>query len=95
MALRTLLPGPLLLATLFAIGYALHSSMLDGVRQVQRDLEANFRSVLAAALGKLDLVTREEFEVQQQVLARTRERLEQLGARLAELEAALKPPKKG
>jgi hypothetical protein len=73
----------------------LAAAVPDGVRQVQRDLEANFRSVLGAALGKLDLVTREEFEVQQQVLARTRERLEQLGARLVELEAALKAPKKG
>jgi hypothetical protein len=73
----------------------LAAAVPDGVRQVQRDLEQNFRSVLASALGKLDLVTREEFEVQQQVLARTRERLEQLGARLAELEAALKPGPKG
>jgi BMFP domain-containing protein YqiC len=73
----------------------LAAAVPDGVRQVQRDLEANFRSVLASALGKLDLVTREEFEVQQQVLARTRERLEQLGARLVELESALKPDKKG
>jgi BMFP domain-containing protein YqiC len=73
----------------------LAAAVPDGVRQVQRDLEANFRSMLGAALGKLDLVTREEFEVQQQVLARTRERLEQLGARLVELEAALKAPKKG
>ena len=73
----------------------LAAAVPEGVRQVQRDLEANFRSVLAAALAKLDLVTREEFEVQQQVLARTRERLELLGARLEELESALKPLKKG
>jgi len=72
----------------------LAAAVPDGVRQVQRDLEQNFRSVLSAALGKLDLVTREEFEVQQQVLARTRERLEQLGERLVELEAALKPKPK-
>ncbi len=73
----------------------LAAAVPEGVRQVQRDLELNFRSVLAQALGKLDLVTREEFEVQQQVLARTRERLELLGARLEELESALKPLKKG
>jgi BMFP domain-containing protein YqiC len=81
--------------TLDELARKLAAAVPDGVRQVQRDLESNFRSVLGAALGKLDLVTREEFEVQQQVLARTRERLEQLGARLVELEAALKAPKKG
>ncbi|MND05820.1 Membrane fusogenic activity [compost metagenome] len=50
--------------------------------------------MLQNALGKLDLVTREEFEVQQQVLARTREKLESLAQRLAELESQLKPPRK-
>ena len=58
----------------------------EGLRTMQADLEANFRSVLAAGLGKLDLVTREEFEVQRAVLARTREKLEALEARLAEME---------
>ena len=70
----------------------LAAAVPEGVRQVQRDLESNFRVVLQGALGKLDLVTREEFEVQQQVLARTREKLESLSARLAELEASFKPP---
>jgi BMFP domain-containing protein YqiC len=66
----------------------------EGVRSVQRDLEANFRAVLQAALGKLDLVTREEFDVQSQVLGRTREKLESIAARLEELEASLKATKK-
>ena len=52
----------------------LAESVPEGLRAVQRDLESNFRSVLAAGLSKLDLVTREEFEVQQAVLARTREK---------------------
>jgi BMFP domain-containing protein YqiC len=52
------------------------------------DLDQNFKAVLQAGLGKLDLVTREEFDVQQGVLRRTRERLEALEARLAELEGA-------
>lgn len=58
----------------------------QGLKSVKDDLEENFRSVLRSGLGKLDLVTREEFEVQEAVLARTREKLEALEKRLAELE---------
>ena len=58
----------------------------EGLRSVRRDLEDNFRSVLKAGLGKLELVTREEFEVQESVLARTREKLEALEKRLEEYE---------
>ena len=58
----------------------------SGAQELKSDLEKNFRSVLQANLGKLDLVTREEFEVQAQVLARTRQKLEALEKRLAELE---------
>ena len=50
----------------------------EGLRSMREDLEQNFRSVLRTSLGKLDLVTRDEFEVQQAVLARTREKLEAL-----------------
>lgn len=60
----------------------------DGLRAMQKDLEQNFRAVLAAGLGKLDLVTRDEFEVQEAVLARTRDKLEALEQRLAEYEKA-------
>lgn len=52
-----------------------------------RDIEKNVRAVLSAAFAKLDLVTREEFEVQQAVLARTRESLAALEARVQALEA--------
>ncbi len=58
-----------------------------GVVQVREDLEANFRDVLTHGLRRLDLVTREEFDVQRMVLARTRERLEQLEKRVVELES--------
>ena len=58
----------------------------EGLRSVRADVEQNFRSVLRGGLAKLDLVTREEFEVQEAVLARTREKLEALEKRLAELE---------
>ena len=57
-----------------------------GLRSLQQDLEGNFKAVLRSALGKLDLVTREEFEVQSAVLARTRERLKDFEARIAAME---------
>jgi BMFP domain-containing protein YqiC len=54
------------------------------------DLEKNMRAMLTSLFSRLDLVTREEFDVQRQVLLRTREKLTRLEARLAELEAKLK-----
>ena len=59
----------------------------QGLKSVRDDLEQNFQSVLRAGLGKLDLVTREEFEIQQAVLARTREKLEALEGRLETVES--------
>jgi len=50
------------------------------------DLEKNLRALLASAFGRLDLVTREEFDVQREVLARTRAKLQELEAKLSELE---------
>ncbi|MCH8277759.1 MAG: accessory factor UbiK family protein [Proteobacteria bacterium] len=67
----------------------LAESVPDGLRSVRDDLENNFRSVLKTGIGKLDLVTREEFEVQEAVLARTREKLETLEAKLDELDKNL------
>jgi hypothetical protein len=61
-------------------------SVPEGLRSVREDLENNFRSVLRTSLGKLDLVTREEFEVQEAVLLRTREKLEALEQKLEQLE---------
>lgn len=52
-----------------------------------KDIEKNMRALLAQGFAKLDLVTREEFDVQAQVLARAREQLAALEARIAELEA--------
>ena len=60
-----------------------------GLKALKADLERNFRAMLQSALGKLDLVTREEFDVQAGVLSRTRQKLEELSQRLAELETAL------
>ena len=54
-----------------------------------KDVEKNLRALLSATFAKLDLATREEFEIQAKVLARTREKLTELEARVAELEAKL------
>ena len=56
------------------------------------DIEKNLRAALAGVFAKLDLVTREEFDVQATVLARTRERLAELERRVAELEGRSPPP---
>lgn len=64
----------------------LAESVPEGLRAMREDLESNFRSILRASLSRLDLVTREEFEVQEAVLLRTREKLEALEAKLAALE---------
>jgi BMFP domain-containing protein YqiC len=61
----------------------------QGVREIQRDVERNLRAALQAALSKLDLVTREEYEVQQAVLARSRAKLDELAVRVAVLEEQL------
>ncbi|GDX84831.1 hypothetical protein LBMAG43_08730 [Methylococcaceae bacterium] len=58
---------------------------------VKDDLEKTFRAVLQSALGKMDLVTREEFEVQKLVLAKTRTNLEALEKRVEALEASVAP----
>ncbi|HEY6242167.1 MAG TPA: accessory factor UbiK family protein [Burkholderiales bacterium] len=54
-----------------------------------KDVERNLRALLSAAFARLDLATREEFEIQAKVLARAREKLSELETRVAELEAKL------
>lgn len=66
----------------------LAASVPPGPQGARADLERNFRGLLQGAFARLDLVTREEFDVQQRVLERTREKLTQLEAELARLEAA-------
>ena len=75
------------------IARRLMDNLPPAFRATQRDLENNFRAVLRASLSKLDLVTRDEFDTQAKVLQRTREKLEQLEARLRELEGAQAAPK--
>ena len=64
----------------------LAAAVPPGVSALRRDLEDNFKAVLQSAVTRLDLVSRQEFDVQAAVLRRTREKLEALEARLAQLE---------
>ncbi|MEM0912071.1 MAG: accessory factor UbiK family protein [Pseudomonadota bacterium] len=61
-----------------------------GVKTMADEAEAKVKQILQSQLNKLDLVSREEFDVQSQVLIRTREKLEALEARLSELEGNTK-----
>lgn len=64
----------------------LSGSLPKGLQALQEDINRNLRASLEGGLAKLDLVTREEFDVQTAVLVRTREKLEKLEALVAELE---------
>jgi BMFP domain-containing protein YqiC len=68
----------------------LSGSLPKGLQALQEDINRNLRAALEAGLSRLDLVTREEFEVQSAVLARTREKLERLEAEMAGLEQQMK-----
>ena len=57
-----------------------------------KDIEKNVKAMLQSGLSRLDLVTRQELDVQLEVLRKTREKLERLEARVAELEARAQPP---
>lgn len=65
----------------------LFESLPPSIRAVQKDVEANFRGVLRSGLARLDMVTRDEFDAQSRVLERSRELIEALEKRVAELEA--------
>ncbi|MDX1452519.1 MAG: accessory factor UbiK family protein [Oleiphilaceae bacterium] len=61
----------------------------DAGKAAQEDLSANLKILVSGIISKLDLVSREEFDAQQAVLMRTREKLEQLEKEVADLEARL------
>lgn len=65
----------------------LAQSLPPGLREFQQEMERNMRATLQSMFSRLDLVTREEFDAQAKVLARTRAHLETLEARVAALEA--------
>ena len=60
-----------------------------GVKNMAEEAEGRVKTVLQSQLSKLDLVTREEFDIQSQVLIRTREKLDAMESRISELEAKL------
>lgn len=64
----------------------LSAALPSGASDLQQDVEKNLRTVLQASLSRLDLVTREEFDVQARVLARTREKLDNLEKTITALE---------
>ena len=64
----------------------LAESVPESVKAFGRDLEGNFKAVLQAQLAKLDLVTRQDFDVQSAILQRTQAKLTELEARVKELE---------
>lgn len=68
----------------------LAESVPENLRMLGQDLERNFKSLLHSGLERMELVTREEFDLQRAVLERTRAKLETMEARLAELEKSLK-----
>ena len=72
--------------TLDDLARRLMDAVPPGIAAMRRDLEENFRAVLQSALTRLDLVSRQEFDVQAGVLRRTREQLEALERRLRTLE---------
>ena len=71
------------------IANRLAGAIPPGLNNLKEDLEKTFHAILQGALGKLDLVTREEFEVQKMVLAKTRTKLEDLEKRVSEMESNL------
>jgi len=82
--------------TIEEISQKIEQSLPESMRVIKNDAEKTVRSTVMNAFQKMELVTREEFDIQTQVLARTRARLEALEARVAELEQAAgrpQPPK--
>ena len=67
----------------------MREALPPGMRDLQEDLDKNLRQIVQSMLSRLDLVTREEFDVQTQVLARTREKVDALEQKLADIELLL------
>jgi hypothetical protein len=70
----------------------LSAAVPTGLAAMGADLDKTFHAILQSAFEKMNLISREEFEAQKAVLARTREKLEKLEARVAELERCTAPP---
>lgn len=77
--------------TIEEIAERIEQNLPEGMRQTKAEMEKNIRQAVSNGFSRMDLVTREEFDIQTQVLARTRTKLEALEQRVAELEARLNP----
>ena len=69
----------------------IQASLPPGLDEAREDLTRNIRAIIAAGVARMDLVEREEFDVQSAVLVRTREKLEELERRVRELEGRPDP----
>jgi hypothetical protein len=72
--------------TLDELTHKITALLPDNMKQMQHDMETNVHALLQSALSKMNLVTREEFDVQAALLARTREKLDRLESMLKKLE---------
>ena len=75
--------------TIAQLAESLTANLPPSLDSAKNDIESNFRSIIQQQLAKLNFVTREEFEVQSAVLARTRSKLDALEKSLAKLEKAI------
>jgi len=82
---------PIDLAHIDELARRLSSLVPGSLRESREELQQNFKSVLQTGLGKLDLVTRDEFDVQRAVLLRTRDKLNELQRAIDRIEAQLAP----
>jgi BMFP domain-containing protein YqiC len=80
------------LKTIDDLARRLNDLVPPGLKDARADLEQNFKATLQAGLAKLDLVTREEFDVQRAVLLRTREKVEELERIVAAIEGRASEP---
>lgn len=82
-------PKSINLQSIDELARRLHELVPPGMREAQADLQQHFKATLQSGLSKLDLVTREEFDVQRAVLLRTRDKLNELQRAVAQIEAQL------
>ena len=74
--------------TINQLSEQINALLPPGLQQAKADFDGRLKTLLQQQLASFEMVSREEFDIQAKVLARTREKLEQLEARLAELESA-------
>ena len=71
----------------------LHDAVPEELHQLKNDMEKNFHAILQGTFNRMDLVTRDEYDTQVKVLARTRAKVEELEAKVEALEKELKKNK--